>query len=252
MKKIILKIFAVGLFCFLAGDIHAQQTIPAAGDNASGSGGSVSYTIGQVFYSTNGGSPNGAAEQGVQIVDIGSNPLPIKLISFTGVCNNGKAQLNWETASEDNNEKFIVEKSEDAVNWLVLATVKGAGTSSTTSKYNYIDPNPNVKAAYYRLQQVDANGNATYSNTVNVMSCGGAQSSIVLYPNPTYDGFFISMEDFTGATYQLSDVKGSMLRSGTLSGSKTYISLSQLSTAAYFITIAQPNNQTKTFKIFKQ
>ncbi|MGD0341661.1 MAG: hypothetical protein ABSA76_08155, partial [Bacteroidales bacterium] len=45
--------------------IHAQSTITTSGGNASGSGGSASYTIGQVVYSTITGT-NGSSAQGVQ------------------------------------------------------------------------------------------------------------------------------------------------------------------------------------------
>lgn len=45
--------------------VFAQTAIPTAGGNAAGSGGSVSYSVGQVFYSTNSGS-SGSAAQGVQ------------------------------------------------------------------------------------------------------------------------------------------------------------------------------------------
>ena len=55
-------LFLIGLS--LTG-IQAQQAIPATGGNGSGSGGSVSYTVGQVVYSTNSGT-NGSEAQGVQ------------------------------------------------------------------------------------------------------------------------------------------------------------------------------------------
>jgi hypothetical protein len=45
--------------------IQAQNTIPATGDNATGTGGSVSYSIGQISYSTFSGT-NGFIIQGVQ------------------------------------------------------------------------------------------------------------------------------------------------------------------------------------------
>ncbi|MCE5347920.1 MAG: T9SS type A sorting domain-containing protein [Bacteroidales bacterium] len=45
--------------------LHAQEAIPASGGNGSGTGGSVSYTIGQVVYNTNTGT-NGTEAQGVQ------------------------------------------------------------------------------------------------------------------------------------------------------------------------------------------
>lgn len=45
--------------------VKAQQDLPAMGSDASGSGGSVSYSVGQVTYTTNT-SLNGSVAQGVQ------------------------------------------------------------------------------------------------------------------------------------------------------------------------------------------
>jgi hypothetical protein len=61
MKKLALSILAI-LVCIL---LQAQSTNPASGGNATGTGGSVSYSIGQVVYNTNTGT-NGSAAQGVQ------------------------------------------------------------------------------------------------------------------------------------------------------------------------------------------
>lgn len=65
MKQKNFKFCAAFLFVFGVTAVNAQQTIPASGGNASGSGGSVSYTIGQVVYTTNAGS-NGSVAQGIQ------------------------------------------------------------------------------------------------------------------------------------------------------------------------------------------
>ncbi|MCX6230314.1 MAG: T9SS type A sorting domain-containing protein [Bacteroidetes bacterium] len=59
------KLFATILLVFVFRMLHAQEVIPATGGNASGSGGSVSYTIGQFVYSTNTGL-SGSEAQGVQ------------------------------------------------------------------------------------------------------------------------------------------------------------------------------------------
>ncbi len=63
MKKIILCfLFFSGLGIVI---LQAQSTIPASGGNATGSGGSVSYTVGQILYNTISGT-NGIVAQGVQ------------------------------------------------------------------------------------------------------------------------------------------------------------------------------------------
>jgi hypothetical protein len=65
MKKVIER-FLVILFCYgFCTLLRGQETIPATGGNGSGSGGTVSYTIGQVTYNTFSGT-NGSVAQGVQ------------------------------------------------------------------------------------------------------------------------------------------------------------------------------------------
>jgi hypothetical protein len=61
MKRLALSILAI-LLCIL---LKAQSTIPASGGNASGGGGTVSYTVGQIVFTTNTGT-NGTVSQGVQ------------------------------------------------------------------------------------------------------------------------------------------------------------------------------------------
>jgi len=71
-KKINLSLLFVLGLGFVG--LHAQEVITTTGGNASGSGGSVSYTIGQIVYSSNTGS-NGSVSQGVQ------QPFEISVIS---------------------------------------------------------------------------------------------------------------------------------------------------------------------------
>ncbi len=61
-----LKLSAVLLLVLGLSGLHAQEAVPAAGGNATGSGGTVSYSIGQVVYTTNTGGANGSVAHGVQ------------------------------------------------------------------------------------------------------------------------------------------------------------------------------------------
>jgi hypothetical protein len=65
MRNKELRISAVLLLCFGMFGLQAQQVVTTSGGNASGSGGSVSYTVGQIVYTTNANS-NGSVAQGVQ------------------------------------------------------------------------------------------------------------------------------------------------------------------------------------------
>ncbi len=64
MKKALIALIAFCLFGF-GSTLQAQNAIPASGGNASGGGGTVSYSVGQVVYTTNTGTGSSVA-QGVQ------------------------------------------------------------------------------------------------------------------------------------------------------------------------------------------
>ena len=83
-----------------------------------------------------------------------------------------KVLCTWATASETNNNYFNVERSEDAVNFENIGTVKGAGNSNTIRNYQFIDNisrhlhiSPSPPFLYYRLRQTDFDGSNTLSET---------------------------------------------------------------------------------------
>lgn len=83
-KKIqVSLVFLLSLF-FLHS--HAQQTIPASGGEGNGSGGSISYTVGQVAYTTNTGT-NGSVTAGVQ--------QPFEISETIGIEEAKSIVLNW-------------------------------------------------------------------------------------------------------------------------------------------------------------
>ena len=66
MRKTTFIIYLIGITVFIfQTKLNAQKTIPASGGDATSTSGSVSYSVGQVFYTTNTGD-NGSVAQGVQ------------------------------------------------------------------------------------------------------------------------------------------------------------------------------------------
>jgi hypothetical protein len=82
MKQKMMKLTLLLLIVSGLTRVHAQQSITASGGNASGSGGTVSYSIGQVVYTTNSGGANGSVAQGVQ------QPYEISVVT-------GLDEANW-------------------------------------------------------------------------------------------------------------------------------------------------------------
>ncbi|MFN8277778.1 MAG: hypothetical protein U0T84_09855 [Chitinophagales bacterium] len=96
-----------------------------------------------------------------------ATPLPVKMLYFTAERQENIAVLRWATATEINNDHFDVERSIDGVRFTKIDAVKGQGNSSTTVTYRDNDEqllSLGAKVVYYRLKQVDIDGQFEYSN----------------------------------------------------------------------------------------
>jgi hypothetical protein len=76
--------------------------------------------------------------------------------------------LHWQTSSEENNKGFSIEKSTDGFNFNKIGFVKGAGQSNSILSYSFQDQEANQDHLYYRLNQLDFNGDSHYSNIVYI------------------------------------------------------------------------------------
>ena len=94
--------------------------------------------------------------------------LPIELVYFKASLLDKKVLIEWETASEINNDYFTIERSMDGISFNSFSIVDGAGNSNSTLNYSAIDNNPLNGISYYRLKQTDFDGKYSYSNIVSV------------------------------------------------------------------------------------
>ncbi len=109
--------------------------------------------------------------------------LPVELVSFTGTDSEKCVNLEWVTASEENNDFFAVERSLDGRNFEVVATVNGAGTTSEKLNYSYCDVNDLCGKVYYRLKQTDFDGQFSYSDIIIVKRIC-SEDVFRVFPNP--------------------------------------------------------------------
>lgn len=105
---------------------------------------------------------------------------------------NGNVALHWETISEKNTDHFEIEKSSDGIHFEVIGKVNAQGNSNAVSNYRYIHVNPvDEGTVYYRVKEVDKDGESTYSKTVHV-SINPPNSKPYIYPVPAYDNIVIN------------------------------------------------------------
>jgi len=110
--------------------------------------------------------------------------LPVELTSFTAQTTSEGVRLSWTTASELNNSGFEVQRSTNQTNWATLGFVRGAGTTTEAQSYSFVDASASGRV-FYRLKQVDFDGQFEYSNIIEVNA--GVPKTFALeqnYPNP--------------------------------------------------------------------
>lgn len=98
-----------------------------------------------------------------------SNPLPVSFLSFSAqVRGITSISLSWETAWEENNKHFVIQRSKDGKTFVEIGELPGANYSAEGSVYSFLDQNPAAGENYYRLKQVDFDGDFSYSMIIAV------------------------------------------------------------------------------------
>ncbi len=142
-----------------------------------------------------------------------SGALDVNLINFNGKNQDNKnTLLSWATTGEINNDHFEVQRSISNTDFKTIGTVKGNGTTTQMHNYTFTDFVPQEGGNFYRLKQVDVNGNVTYSSIVLVRF---NFTNISIYPNPAHDKIYIqNNENFSkkkNVNVQLMDYTGKVL-----------------------------------------
>jgi len=172
------------------------------------------------------------------IEEINSSSLPVELISFDGIADIQSILLNWQTASEQNNQGFQIQRTSNQVNWDSIGFIQGVGNSNLINHYNFKDIRPLDGVNYYRLKQIDFNGNFKYSETIGV-TFKNSISGIQLYPNPTDDIVQVLGTDKI-LFFEIFNSSGKKISEGLTT--KNQISLSSLPDALYFINLHYEDN----------
>jgi hypothetical protein len=169
-------------------------------------------------------------------------PLPIELLYFTSTLNQKKQVfLEWATASEVNNDYFELQRSLNGRSFTKIAQIDGKGTSNFKSTYHFDDNPPQSGLLYYRLKQVDYDGEFSFSDIVSVFI--SEIELIDLYPNPAsgYINIALFGEAYEGQRIIILDAKGQMVIDAEVDVTNQYTQLdvSNLSNGVYLV---KPND----------
>lgn len=151
-------------------------------------------------------------------VDFGT--LPVTLVSFDAKKEDNRVKLQWVTSAEKDNNRFEVERSTDGKNFSLLTTETARNTAAT---YTVYDRNPSAGVNYYRLKQIDNDGQVADLG-VKVLNFGLLTADIRLYPNPVVNQtLYVDFGKAKGQAVRLklADITGKVIYEQNLNAAQT-------------------------------
>jgi hypothetical protein len=182
------------------------------------------------------------------IIDIGAyesdgTVLPVELLYFDGYATENGNLLNWETASEENNKGFEIQRSANGENWETLDFVAGAGRTLENQTYDYLDEQPINNANYYRLKQMDIDEAYEYSNIVLIDNQLPMDNSIFnIYPNPVSYELAVNSTDIIERVI-IYNTLGQVVKEVIISDTQFSIDVSDLPEGIYTLQAQKANGQ---------
>jgi hypothetical protein len=140
---------------------------------------------------------------------------PVELLYFTASARGTEVELNWATSIEVNSDHFIVQRSLDGIHFTNIQTVVAAGNSTSIKEYTYTDQPGNYQVLYYRIVEVDQDGQ-TKNSSIETVQSGNAGISV--YPSPSQPGDKLTLiihEATSTLKVSLSDLTGKLLYQNT-------------------------------------
>ncbi len=212
---------------------------------------------------TSAGAGNGT--NGTGILGNVPNNLPITLSSFevtlqNDISNNTQnpsVLIKWGVMTQENNQYFEIEKSQNIENsqnnntvWVSVGKIDGAGTTNQFQTYQIIDTKPFYGISYYRLKQVDNDGKTTYFPIKDIFI--GQTQEIKIYPNPANEKVFIDVWDKQACQISIYNTTGQIIPCKTTQLDTTMeVEIQHLPKGIYLVKIANPK-KTITKKIIVQ
>jgi hypothetical protein len=190
---------------------------------------------------------------GIDNVVYNAGALPVTFLGFAGVLQNNIAVLKWSTTDEINNKGFDIEKSADGQTFANIGFVAGDGNTSGINNYNFSDPKVISGDNYYRLKQIDLDGNFMYSSIIklefsnfgwSILGNPSSNTSVQLQLDKQYD-VALQVISISGAVIQTIN-KGNL-------GQGTYsipIDLNHETSGIYIVRL-MVNGQSYSKKIIK-
>lgn len=165
-------------------------------------------------------------------------PLPIELLSFDGIYDNGFNRVRWQSATEYNNNYYTLYYSNDAVNWEVLNSQPGAGNSNVPVGYSHSHVSP-YSITYYKLRQTDYDGKYKEFGPISISKMGSGDDFVFnFYPNPSDNVINVYTAYDGNLTIKLVDNLGRIVKAEVIpGGGLSMLDVSSLQAGIYILQV---------------
>jgi hypothetical protein len=162
--------------------------------------------------------------------------LPVEMSRYDIQLKDKKVHVNWVTDSEQNNDYFAVQRSENGNLWETIGVRKGKGNSTVQNSYQLIDEKPLASISYYRLKQVDLDGKYTYTPLRSINNT--PQVNFSLFPIPAKDQVTIISKNEKIDHIQVTDLVGNQIDVlQTIVEGGYVLDISELKIGIYSVTV---------------
>lgn len=167
--------------------------------------------------------------------------LPVEMASFNLECDESFVTLNWSTNSENNNDYFTIQKSLDGINFgNPVAIINGAGSTSVPQFYFWSDDERNDQISYFRLSQVNLDGQTKVLNTV-ASNCSDINDLSIISFTQENELFQLKLENKIKGDYKIEI--------NDMAGKRVYFSEKNLSSGFHVLNLAGLNLNSGIYMI---
>ncbi len=212
----------------IAVEVHA-----ATGNAVAGSSLSVSFLTQPEGIAMDSGSRLYVLSEPDEFARFNNPLLPVEVVRFDAVETDDGVVLSWKTRSEANSAFFQLENSGDAQTFNTIGMLKAAGTSTEEKNYSFIHQSPTEGTHYYRLKQIDLDGNHKYGEVI-ALKVRGNLPQVAFYPNPASDRISINGLLPKNTRIRITDLKGEIVAEVTLTNG--FVDITTLRNGVYMVT----------------
>ena len=177
----------------------------------------------------------------------GCGALPVEMIDYDVSYADDGIEVYWTTATETDNVGFEVERSIDGKDWKILEFVEGQGTSLEQNSYSYFDESPVIGFNYYRVKQIDYNGNYEYTSIKVTIWQGGTdldKLQLAVLPNPASEWLTVALPKQLNRNsdlrFDIYDQAGRLVKRAIVNpNSSIEVSLDELTQGYYILNVSQ-------------